>query len=159
MKPLHVFSHRSRRIGYCLSGFLIFLLLGCSNLTGWRIPGTEKGAGATATVYLVLENVETIPEDVRSQGEIYVDSAFFGHTSRPAYYPFVGNELVVGTIQIQKEKTHTVAVKFPDYKPFEVTRYFGKLPEYSVTFSLQRDSDAGPVPHDSASTTEGTKNK
>jgi hypothetical protein len=95
----------------CLS---IFSLAGCSNLTGWRIPGTEKSELPTTKVYLVLENVETLPEELRTQGEIYVDDAFFGHTSRPTYYRFVGNALVVGTVQIEKEKTHTVRVTFPN---------------------------------------------
>lgn len=119
----------------CLS---IFSLAGCSNLTGWRIPGTEKSELPTTKVYLVLENVETLPEELRTQGEIYVDDAFFGHTSRPTYYRFVGNALVVGTMQIEKEKTHTVRVTFPGYETFEHTRYFGTLSEYSLSFRLKR---------------------
>ncbi len=119
----------------CLS---ILLLAGCSNLTGWRIPGTEKSELPTTKVYLVLENVETFPEELRTQGEIYIDDAFFGHTSRPTYYRFVGNALVVGTVQIEKEKTHTVRVTFPGYEPFEHTRYFGTLSEYSLSFRLKQ---------------------
>jgi len=119
-------------------GFIVLLISSCSQLTGWRIPGTEKGAGATTTIYLVLENVESIPEQLRTQGEIYVDEAFFGNTSRPGYYRYVGNELVVGTVQVQKEKIHTFSIKFPGYMPVDITRYFGTLPEYSVTFSLRK---------------------
>lgn len=119
----------------CLS---IFSLASCSNLTGWRIPGTEKSELPTTKVYLVLENVETIPEELRTQGEIYVDDAFFGNTSRPTYYRFVGNALVVGAVQIEKEKTHTVRVTLPGYEPFEHTRYFGTLSEYSLSFRLKR---------------------
>jgi len=111
---------------------------GCSNLTGWRIPGTEKGAGATTKVYLVLENVDVVPEEIRTEGEIFVDDAFFGNTSRPAYYPFVGNALVVGEVNIEKEKIHTVRITFPGYEPFEATRYFGTLPEYSISFRLKQ---------------------
>jgi hypothetical protein len=122
--------------------FMVLLSAGCSNLTGWRIPGTEKGAGATTTVYLVLENVETIPEDVRPTGKIFVDGAFFGNTSNPMYYRFVGNELVVGTIQLQKEKIHEIKVALPGYEPFVCARYFGTLPEYSVAFSLKRTGGA-----------------
>jgi hypothetical protein len=118
---------------------LAIIFSGCSNLTGWRIPGTELGAGATTTIYLVLENVEAIPEQARPLGEIYVNNAFFGNTSRPTYYRYVGNELVVGKVQVQKERTHTISVRFPGYETFAVTRYFGTLPEYSVAFSLTED--------------------
>jgi hypothetical protein len=130
-------------------GFTVLLLSSCSQLTGWRIPGTEKGAGATTTVYLVLENVEAVPEQVRTLGEIYVDDAFFGHTSRPAYYRYVGNKLVVGKVQVQKERIHTLSIRFPDYIPVDITRYFGMLPEYSVTFSLRRTIEQ-PAPAESA---------
>lgn len=117
---------------------MLSTLTGCSNLTGWRIPGTEKAAGATTKVYLVLENVDVVPEEFRTQGEIFVDDAFFGNTSRPVYYPFVGNALVVGEVNIEKEKIHTVKVIFPGYEPFEATRYFGTLPEYSISFRLKQ---------------------
>ncbi|MBI5114929.1 hypothetical protein HZA56_00485 [Candidatus Poribacteria bacterium] len=118
---------------------LVFLLFtGCSNLTGWRIPGTEKGVGATTKVYLVLENVETMPEDIRTHGEIYVDDAFFGNTKRPTYYKFVGNALVVGEVQIEKDRIHTIKVVFPGYESFSQTRHFGTLAEYSVPFRLKR---------------------
>lgn len=123
---------------------LFFALAGCSNLTGWHIPGTEKSALPTTRAYLVLENVETVPENLRMQGEIYVDDAFFGHTKRPTYYKFVGNALVVGSVQIEKEKTHTIRVEFPGYEPFEYTRYFGTLREYSISFRLKR-IEAGPA--------------
>ncbi len=116
----------------------LFFVTGCANLTGWHIPGTEKSAEPTTKVYLVLENVETIPEELRTQGKIYVDDAYFGQTSRPEYFRFVGNALVVGTVQIEKEKLHTIKVVFPDYEQFEHTRYFGTLPEYSVSFRLKR---------------------
>ncbi|GAB4350641.1 MAG: hypothetical protein Kow0099_34330 [Candidatus Abyssubacteria bacterium] len=116
---------------------LIGTLAGCSNLTGWRIPGTEKGAGATTTVYLVLENVGTVPEEVQSQGEVFVDGAFFGYTRHPFYSQFVGNDLVVGEVQIAKEKEHTILVEFPGYEPFEHKRYFGTLPEYAVSFRVK----------------------
>ncbi|UCD56833.1 MAG: hypothetical protein JSV16_13565 [Candidatus Hydrogenedentota bacterium] len=118
--------------------FMLFASMGCSNLTGWQIPGTEKSAVPTTKVYLVLENVETVPEELRPQGEIYVDDAFFGNTSRPAYYRFVGNALVVGSVQIEKEKVHTVEVVFPGYEPFKHTRYFGTLPEYSISFRVKQ---------------------
>lgn len=138
------FATRLQRAGMPISVLfaLAVVLGGCSNLTGWRIPGTEKGAGATTTVYLVLENVETIPEELRTRGEIFVDDAFFGNTSRPEYYRFVGNELVVGTIKIQKEKIHTVRVDYPNYEPFEHTQFFGTLPEYSVSFRLKHQDTA-----------------
>lgn len=126
--------------------WLAACVVGCSSTTGWRIPGTEKGAGATTTVYLVLENVDTMPEQSRSRGEIYVDGAFFGHTSRPFYNRFVGNKLVVGEVQIEREREHTVAVRFPGYEPFEQTRYFGTLPEYSISFRLKQIAQAEPVP-------------
>lgn len=132
------------------SGFvpLVFFLAvlsmtGCANLTGWHIPGTEKSAEPTTKVYLVLENVETIPEGLRTQGEIFVDDAYFGQTSRPAYSRFVGNALVVGTVQIEKEKLHTIRVVFPCYEQFEHTRYFGTLTEYSVSFRLKRLETTG----------------
>lgn len=118
--------------------FMALFLTACSNLTGLRIPGTEKSAAPTTAVYLVLENVETIPEHLRTEGEIYVDDAFFGCTSRPGYYRFVGNALVVGKIQIEKEKIHTIKVVFPGYEPFEHRRYFGTLPEYPLSFRLKR---------------------
>ena len=147
-----------------LAASLVFLTMffgaGCSSTTGWKIPGTEKGAGATTTVYLVLENVETIPEDVRPQGEIVIDGAFFGNTSRPMYYKFVGNALVVGTIHVQKEKIHTIRVKFPGYEPFECARYFGMLPEYSVAFSLKRVGEApaaAPAPQPEAAQAQEKK--
>ncbi|MBI4830394.1 MAG: hypothetical protein HY801_02330 [Candidatus Lindowbacteria bacterium] len=124
---------------------LLLLFAGCSNLTGWRIPGTEKGAGATTKVYLVLENVETMPEEIRPQGEIYVDEAFFGHTSRPSYYKFVGNSFVVGEVQIEKDRVHTIEVVFPGYEPFSQTRHFGTLPEYSIAFRLKRLPGEPPV--------------
>jgi hypothetical protein len=130
-------------------GFIVLIFSSCSQLTGWRIPGTEKGAGATVTVYLVLENVESIPEQLRTQGEIYVDEAFFGNTSRPAYYRYVGNDLVVGKVQVQKEKIHVFSIRFPCYMPVEITRYFGTLPEYSVTFSLKEPVEQ-PKPVESA---------
>jgi hypothetical protein len=117
---------------------IVCLMVACSNLTGLRIPGTEKSAIPATTVYLVLENVETIPEYLRTAGEIYVDDAFFGNTNQPGYYRFVGNELVVGKVQIEKEKIHTIRVAFPGYEPFEHTRYFGTLPEYSISFRLKR---------------------
>ena len=119
-------------------------LSGCSGLTGWRIPGTEKSALPTTKTYLVLENIETIPDNLRTKGEIYVDDAFFGRTSRPDYYKFVGNDLVVGMMRIEKEKTHTIRVEYPGYEPFEHTRFFGALSEYSISFRLKR-LDAGPA--------------
>ena len=115
-----------------------FSLAGCSSLTGWNIPGTEKSAIPTTKVYLVLENVETVAEEVRSQGEIYVDDAFFGHTSRPFFSKFVGNDLVVGTVQTEKQKVHNIEVVYPGYEAFEHERYFGALPEYSISFRLKR---------------------
>ncbi len=118
--------------------FLALFLTACSNMTGLRIPGTEKSAVPTTIVYLVLENVETIPEHLRTEGEIFVDDAFFGCTTRPVYNRFVGNALVVGKVQIEKEKIHTVQVVFPGYEPFEHRRYFGTLPEYSIPFRLKR---------------------
>jgi hypothetical protein len=135
-------------IGLILTTFLMFLLsaAGCSNLTGWNIPGTEKSAMPTTKVYLVLENVEAVPEEVRPAGEIYVDDAFFGYTSRPVFSKFVGNALVVGKIQIEKEKVHTVKVLYPDYEPFEHTRYFGTLQEYSISFRLKRLADEPVAP-------------
>lgn len=117
---------------------MIMVLAGCSTTTGWQIPGTEKSAVPTTKAYLVLENVETLPEQARSLGKIYVDDAFFGNTSRPTYSKFVGNSLVVGKVQIEKEKIHTVKVEFPGYETFEHTRYFGALPEYSISFRLKR---------------------
>ena len=36
---------------------LFFALAGCSNLTRWHIPGTEKSTLPTTKAYLVLENV------------------------------------------------------------------------------------------------------
>jgi hypothetical protein len=107
-------------------------------MTGLRIPGTEKSAVPTTTVYLVLENVETVPERLRTMGEIFVDEAYFGNTSRPGYYRFVGNALVIGKVQIEKEKVHTILVEYPGYETFELTRYFGTLPEYSISFRLKR---------------------
>ena len=89
-----------------------------------------------------MENVETVPESLRTRGEIYVDDAFFGHTKRPTYYKFVGNALVVGSVQIEKEKTHEIRVEFPGYEPFEHTRYFGTLQEYSISFRLKRSRAA-----------------
>jgi hypothetical protein len=136
---------RPSRILQLLPLLLIGLLAGCSNLTGWRIPGTEKGAGATTTVYLVLENVGTMPEEVQSQGEVYVDSAFFGYTRHPFYSQFVGNDLVVGEVQVAKEKEHTILVEFPGYEPFEHKRYFGTLPEYAISFRLRQMIHAEPV--------------
>ena len=123
-----------------LLALIMLFSAACSNLTGWRIPGTEKSAVPATTVYLVLENVETIPEHLRTRGEIFVDDAFFGNTNRPDYYRFVGNALVVGKVQIEKEKMHTIKVWFPGYEPFEHTRYFGTLPEYSISFRLKRIS-------------------
>lgn len=136
-------GRRSRLIP---AGILLVLcaLAGCSTLTGWDIPGTEKSALPTTKVYLVLENVETVPENLRTQGEIYVDDAFFGRTSRPSFYKFVGNDLVVGSVQIEKEKAHTIRVELPGYEPFEHTRHFGALPEYSIAFRLKR-LEAGPA--------------
>ena len=133
-------ARQDRRFPTILAGLLLVIALqaACSNLTGWRIPGTEKSAVPTTTTYLVLENVETLPEDLRSQGEIYVDDAFFGRTTRPTYYRFVGNALVVGKVHIEKEKIHTIRVEFPGYEPFENTRYFGTLPEYSLSFRLKQ---------------------
>ena len=139
--PHHVGGLQSGgSLGLILTTLFMFFLsaAGCSNLTGWNIPGTEKSAMPTTTVYLVLENVETVPEEARSAGEIYVDDAFFGHTSRPVFSKFVGNALVVGKIHIEKEKMHTVRVLYPDYEPFEHTRYFGTLQEYSISFRLKR---------------------
>jgi hypothetical protein len=120
--------------------FLLALLMfsGCSNLTGWRIPGIEKSAGPTTTIYLICENAETIPEGIRSYGEIHVDGAFFGLTSNPKYYKYVGNALVVGKVRTEKEREHTVRVAMPGYEPFENTRYYGTLPEYSISFRLKR---------------------
>ncbi|RJP19810.1 MAG: hypothetical protein C4520_12030 [Candidatus Abyssobacteria bacterium SURF_5] len=139
---------------------LLSVATACSNLTGWRIPGTEKGAAATTAVYLVLENVETLPEETRTLGEIYVDDAFFGYTSRPKYSRYVGNEMVVGSVQIQREKVHTISVRFPSYLPFETTRYFGTLPEYSVTFSLRKDMAAEPEePQESDAPVEAVQEK
>ena len=138
---------RNRR-GYCsaVAALLIMALAlsGCSGLTGWRIPGTEKSAVPTTKTYLVLENVETIPENLRARGEIYVDDAFFGRTSRPEYSRFVGNDLVVGSMRIEKEKTHTIRVEYPGYESFEHTRFFGALAEYSISFRLKR-LEAGPA--------------
>jgi hypothetical protein len=135
-----VTARQDRKFPTILAGLLLVIALqaACSNLTGWRIPGTEKSAVPTTTTYLVLENVETLPEDLRSQGEIYVDDAFFGRTTRPTYYRFVGNALVVGKVHIEKEKIHTIRVEFPGYEPFENTRYFGTLPEYSLSFRLKQ---------------------
>ena len=123
---------------------VVLAVSGCSGLTGWRVPGTEVSALPTTKTYLVLENVETMPENVRVQGEIYVDDAFFGRTSRPVYNKFVGNELVVGSMRIEKEKMHTIRVEYPGYEPFEHTRYFGALSEYSISFRLKR-LEAGPA--------------
>jgi hypothetical protein len=116
---------------------------GCADLTGWRIPGTQVDGIPTTKTYLVLENIETIPVNLRTEGEIYVDDAFFGRTSRPVFNTFVGNSLVVGTMQIAKEKMHTLRVEYPGYEPFEHTRYFGALSEYSISFRLKR-LEAGP---------------
>ncbi len=125
-----------------LTAIIVFLTLvlpaGCSNLTGWTISGTEKSALPTTKVYLVMENIETVPENLRTQGEIYVDAAYFGRTSRPTYYKFVGNGLVVGMVQIEKEKPHTLRVDLPGYEPFEHTRHFGALSEYSISFRMKR---------------------
>jgi len=119
--------------------FLVVLMFsGCSNLTGWRIPGIEKSAGPTTTIYLICENAETIPEGIRSYGEIQVDGAFFGLTSNPKYYKYVGNALVVGKVRTGKEREHTIRVAMPGYEPFESTRYYGTLPEYSISFRLKR---------------------
>ena len=123
---------------------VVLAVSGCSGLTGWRVPGTEVSALPTTKTYLVLENVETMPENLRVQGEIYVDDAFFGRTSRPVFNKFVGNELVVGSMRIEKEKMHTIRVEYPGYEPFEHTRYFGALSEYSISFRLKR-LEAGPA--------------
>jgi hypothetical protein len=79
-----------------------------------------------------------MPEEIRTHGEIYVDDAFFGHTSRPTYYRFVGNALVVGEVQIEKDRIHAIKVVFPGYESFSQTRHFGTLAEYSVPFRLKR---------------------
>ncbi len=131
--------------GFTAAAVLIVMLAvsGCADLTGWRIPGTEVSAIPTTKTYLVLENIETVPENLRDEGEIYVDDAYFGRTSRPTFNKFVGNELVVGTMQIEKEKMHTLRVEYPGYEPFEHTRYFGALSEYSISFRLIR-LEAGP---------------
>lgn len=142
-----------------VASLVLSLLVGCSNLTGWRIPGTEKGVGATTKVYLVLENVETMPEETRTQGEIYVDDAFFGYTSRPSYYRFVGNALVVGEVQIEKDRIHTLRVVFPGYEPFVLTRHFGTLAEYSVPFRLKRLPGYSVVPSPPEPGTEATTEK
>jgi len=128
-----------RNVGLLAAILLLPLcsLMACANLTGWEIPGTEKSAIPTTTVYLVLENVETVPEEIMPQGEIFVDDAFFGHTNRPAFSKFVGNALVVGKIHTEKRKVHTIKVLYPGYEPFEHTRYFGTLPEYSISFRLK----------------------
>ncbi len=129
-----------RRFGLMAGGLALALLAlaGCSNLTGWTIPGTEKSALPTTKVYLVMENVETVPENLRVQGEIYVDDAYFGRTRRPTYYKFVGNSLVVGSVQIEKEKQHTIRVELPGYEPFEHRKHFGALAEYSISFRVKR---------------------
>ena len=122
----------------CLFLLVLLMFSGCSNLTGWRIPGIEKSAGPTTTIYLICENAETIPEGIRSYGEIHVDGAFFGLTSNPKYYKYVGNTLVVGKVRTEKEREHTIRVAMPGYEPFEHTRYYGTLPEYSISFRLKR---------------------
>jgi hypothetical protein len=142
-RPVNARSKKRRGIAAILL-FVGLAVAGCSGLTGWRIPGTEVSALPTIKAYLVLENVDTLPENLQSEGEIYVDDAFFGHTSRPAFNKFVGNELVVGSMQIEKEKMHTIRVEYPGYEPFEHTRYFGALSEYSISFRLKR-LEAGPA--------------
>lgn len=117
---------------------------GCSGLTGWRVPGTEVSALPTTKTYLVVENIATVPKNLRTEGEIYVDDAYFGRTSSPTYNKFVGNELVVGMMRIEKEKMHTLRVEYPGYEPFEHTRYFGAFSEYSISFRLKR-LEAGPA--------------
>lgn len=123
---------------------VVLAISGCSGLTGWRIPGTEVSELPTTKAYLVLENVGTIPDNLQTQGEIYVDDAFFGRTSHPLYNKFVGNDLVIGAVRIEKEKMHTIRVEYPGYEPFEHTRYFGALAEYSISFRLRR-VEAGPA--------------
>lgn len=134
----------------------LFVCAGCSNLTGWRIPGIEKSEGPTTTIYLVCENAETLPEGIRSYGEIHVDGAFFGLTSNPRYYKYVGNALVVGKIHTEKEREHTIRVAMPGYEPFEHTRYYGTLPEYSISFRLKRleRDEAGTAASDPAQTVQ-----
>jgi hypothetical protein len=116
----------------------LLVLAGCSGLTGLSVPGTEKSGIPTTKTYLILENVNTIPDEIRDKGEIYVDDAFFGNTHTPAHYRFVGNDLVVGTMRVEKEKIHIVRIEYPGYESFEITRFFGALPEYSISFRLKR---------------------
>ena len=136
-----------RTIGRVVAATILILVpavSGCSDLTGWRVPGTEVSALPTTKTYLVVENIETVPKNLRTEGEIYVDDAFFGRTSRPKYSKFVGNDLVVGMMRIEKERMHTLRVEYPGYEPFEHTRYFGALSEYSISFRLKR-LEAGPA--------------
>jgi hypothetical protein len=132
-----------KRLAAATALFVALAVSGCADLTGWRIPGTQVDGIPTTKTYLVLENIETIPVNLRTEGEIYVDDAFFGRTSRPIFNTFVGNSLVVGSMQIEKEKMHTLRVEYPGYEPFEHTRYFGALSEYSIAFRLKR-LEAGP---------------
>jgi len=134
-------KHRGLAVAFLI---VALTMSGCGELTGWRIPGTEMSGVPTTKTYLVLENVDTIPENLRTEGEIYVDDAYFGRTGKPRYYDFVGNDLVIGVVRIGKEKTHTLRVEFPGYEPFEHTRHFGTLAEYSISFRLKR-LEAGPA--------------
>ena len=111
-------------------------LAGCITPSGQRIPGAARNTKATTRILLACENIAVVPEEFRESGWIFVDDAYFGQTSRPVYRKIVGNSLVIGTVQVEKNHAHQVKVLFKGYEPVVIERYFGNLEEYVVSFRL-----------------------
>ncbi len=116
---------------------LAWICVGCITPSGQRIPGAGRNAQATTQVFIACENIEVVPEELRESGWIFVDDAFFGYTSRPAYRRALGNALIVGAMRVEKNHVHQLKVVFKGYEPVVVERYFGNLQEYVVPFRLR----------------------
>lgn len=128
----------SRRVSlYAGACAVILTVAGCVTPSGQRIPGVGRNAEATTQLYLACENIHVIPAEVRESGLIFVDDAFFGHTSRPAVRKALGNSLIIGRVRVEKNRVHRLKVVFRGYEPLLAEKYFGNLQEYVVPFRLR----------------------
>ena len=115
----------------------VFLLVaGCVTPAGQRIPGVGRNADVTTEVFLACENIKVLPTEVRESGLIFVDDAFYGHTTRPALRRALGNSLIIGRVRVANNQAHRLKIVFKGYEPMQAEKYFGNLREYVVPFRL-----------------------